>query len=219
MDCCTRPVTRKGVRSRARRVGEVAGHAHLEGPLAIRLGIPLAEPGLLELGPQGGDGGARLASGELLLERLAGRPSDRRRIDESETGWRGSDASRRGFHRVQHREEAAPRVADDGERFDVELGGDTADVGHLIAPPDDGAVVVVARAAAAALVVGDDAMVLGEVEHLREQVLVARRGTAVKEQQRWRVSGTPLGPVERDGSGRGESVGARRRDWWHRGGV
>ena len=60
----------------------------------------------------------------------------------------------------------------------MQLGGHQTDVGHLIAPPDDGSVVVVPGAAASALVVGDDTMILGEGEHLRQQVLMARGGPA-----------------------------------------
>src|SRR6476646_3212761 len=205
--------------ARAVRIGEIAGDADLEGALAVPLGVPLAEAGYLKLGTQRRDLRARLSPGELLLERLARRPRDRRGVDEGEAHRGGGDASRCCLDRIQHREQAAPRIADDGERLDVQLGAHASEVGDLIAPPDDGAVVVVTRTAASALVVGDDAVVLGEGEHLRQQILVARGGPAMEEEQGWRVDRPPRGPVEGHWRAGGESVSAWRRDGRHRAGL
>src|SRR5688500_11563413 len=168
-------------------VGEVAGDADLEQPLAIRLRVALAEPRRGELGAHRLHLGALLTSGELLLELLAVPPGEGRRVEEDEPSGGAELTTARSLERMEQREEPAPRVAHNGQRVDVELlddGGEIVDV----RPPGYGRAVLRLRAAASALVVEEELVPVGEPQHLRQHVVVVCSGASMQHEQSRRAS-------------------------------
>src|SRR6476646_10012749 len=150
---------------RPSRVGEVAGDAELEAALAVRVGVSLAETRGGQLGAQSLDDGPLLAAREFRFELLAVFASDGSRIDQSEgignresgigrAGNReqGTGHSVAGAERVEHRQQTAPRVADDLGAVEPELVGDGGEV-FDVRLPGYRRRVIRPRLAAAALVI------------------------------------------------------------------
>src|SRR5687768_12856960 len=128
--------------SRACRVGEISGDAELERPLPIGVRVALAEAGCGQLRAKRLNDGALLSPHELRLELLAICAGDWSRIDQDQrVGNRRLPAERRGLEigtpwasdgagdrvrrreRVEHCQQAAPRVADDLPGRETQLTG------------------------------------------------------------------------------------------------
>ena len=152
--------------------------------MAVRVRVPLAEPGRGQFDAHLLDGGSLLAARKLGLESLSVLAGDRRWIEQNQglgtadrrLGKMGDGEQGTGNHalrgdRVQQREQATPRVPDNLERVERQLVGDGGEVFN-VGLPGYGRRVIRPRPAAPALVIEHQLVVLGQREHLRQKVLV-----------------------------------------------
>src|SRR5690242_11053801 len=119
-----------------------------------------------------------------------------------------------GGCRVEHRQQAAPRVADDLGAVERQLVGDGSKV-FDVGLPGYGRGVIRSRLAAPALVIEHQLVILGQREHLGQEILVIGSGTSVENEEpapaRWTISA----PVQGDRCRRSEAGIARNRNWGH----
>ena len=179
------------------RVGEISGDAQLERPLTVGVGIatPSARSPPAPRGGAGSPAPAAAARTRPRTPRETALVTGAGSISASRAGGRARRAAR-GLDRIEKREKAAPRVADDRERVDRKLHDDTPRsptcTSHvtrlgtrLLRPP------------AAALVVEDQFEIRRERQELRQQIRVIRPGTAVQHQEARRAPAAVRAPVER----------------------
>src|SRR5688572_3435099 len=104
--------TKRGQITRTAGVGEVARDRQLEGALAVRVRVALAEPRLRQLLPEPQHGRPRLPLAEVGLELGAVGACYRSRIDQNEPcrRRRHSVSTRERLHRVEQREQPTPRI-------------------------------------------------------------------------------------------------------------
>src|SRR5690242_2714612 len=177
---------RREVPSRS-RIREVARYAQLEAAVPIRGKIPISETGGGEFVPKDLHLRTRLPAVELALELLSKTSGYRRRIDEHESPRRGGRATGGRFAGVEERKQPTPGIADDGERLQLELGDQLTEVGYVRLPSDPFALRSLGSGASTTTLIVKDQIppvcAVGRVEpkHLREEVIVVRPGSAVKQ--------------------------------------
>ncbi len=158
----------------ARRIVEVSGDCQLEEPLLIGPEIFTAEPARLELLACGKQFGSGIPGSQRGLISDPFATGGRRRGDQRQRShplWKG--------HRVEHRQEAAPRVATEvktGEPPDV---AQRLQIVYLLAPPD-GDVAGDRTLPPPTLVVIDQGAAASESVEAGQQIIVVRPGTAMQ---------------------------------------
>lgn len=180
--------------SRARGIRKVAGYAQLEDAFCVRGRIALAKAGrgdrcTLLLDPR-----RALTPRELFAELRSKRGAGGSRADEHHAcgRWRlGNRGRKRDIpipkaacdrDRVQQCEQPAPGIADERERLQRQLSHECRQILDVRLPRDRSAVLG-SRSPAAALVVEDQPIVARELEHLRQEIIVRRTRTAVRNEQ------------------------------------
>ena len=145
------------------------------------------------------DAGAGLSSSELLLELPPILSGDRCRVNEDQFARRRSRLIASSLRRIEQGKQSSPGIADD-DRVDELKFPDHGDEIPNLCPPGYRVAIGRLRTATAALVVEyqpASTSDFGEREHLWEQVVVMRAGTAVQHQQLMRAGRAVLGPIER----------------------
>src|SRR5687767_12649763 len=190
----------------AGRVREVAGDGELERALAIGVWITFTQPRARQLLPELEQRRARLPLAEVGLELRPISAGHRCRIDEGEAQWgrRGLASALERFHGIEQGEQTAPRIANDREWLADGISRDQAEVGDVSLPGDWGAILGL-RLPTSPLVVEDHVVLLGQREHLREEIIVMRARSSMENEQPRRAFTPVRRPIERDGRGRREA--------------
>src|ERR1051325_168076 len=108
-----------------------------------------------------------------------------------------ANASGSGFDREQQGEQSAPRIADDGWRIEPQLRDDAVEIVDVGLPSDRRSLVGL-RLSAPTLIVKNELVVVGKLQHLRQQIVVMRSGPPMQHEQRCSADGSVSNPVKRN---------------------